>query len=69
MNCYFTYTFIIFIQISQLTNEREEWKGKFLDLRESHQQMKGRLDQLQDYLRDIPTMEETAANLQEISFL
>ncbi|XP_076076468.1 centrosomal protein of 85 kDa-like isoform X1 [Mytilus galloprovincialis] len=56
-------------QISQLTNEREEWKGKFLDLRESHQQMKGRLDQLQDYLRDIPTMEETAANLQELNNL
>ncbi|KAK3106981.1 hypothetical protein FSP39_004402 [Pinctada imbricata] len=56
-------------QFYQLEQEREEWKQKFVEMREDNTQMKGKLDELQNYLSDLPTLEETVNNNKQISFI
>lgn len=46
----------------------EDWKRKYLEMFDNHRQMKEKLDELQSYLSDLPTVEESMKNIQEISF-
>ncbi|KAL3881152.1 hypothetical protein ACJMK2_027610 [Sinanodonta woodiana] len=48
--------------------EAEEWKNKFLEMKQSHQGLKQELDGVERYLSDLPTAEEFSKNAEEISF-
>lgn len=47
----------------------EDWKRKYLEMFDNHRQMKEKLDELQSYLSDLPTVEESMKNIQEISLM
>ncbi|KAK3608405.1 hypothetical protein CHS0354_035405 [Potamilus streckersoni] len=49
--------------------EAEEWKNKFMEMKQSHQGLKQKLDGVERYLADLPTAEEFSKNAEEISFL
>ena len=56
-------------QFYELEREKEEWRRKYVEMFDNHAQMKLKLDELQSYLSELPTVEESLKNVQEISFL
>ncbi|XP_061176521.1 centrosomal protein of 85 kDa-like [Saccostrea echinata] len=56
-------------QFYELDREKEDWKRKYLEMFDNHSQMKEKLDELQSYLSDLPTVEESMKNVQELQSL
>ncbi|XP_056015973.1 centrosomal protein of 85 kDa-like isoform X3 [Ostrea edulis] len=56
-------------QFYELEREMEDWKRKYLEMFDNHRQMKEKLDELQSYLSDLPTVEESMKNIQELQSL
>lgn len=46
--------------------EAEAWKSKFDESRTTHQEMKKKLDSLQNYLNDLPTAEEGRMKMEQV---
>ncbi|XP_033740444.1 centrosomal protein of 85 kDa-like isoform X2 [Pecten maximus] len=53
-------------KIDQLEDEKEEWKMKFLEVKDVHHNLKQKQDELQRYLTSLPTLEEAARQDDEI---
>ncbi|OWF52460.1 centrosomal protein of 85 kDa-like [Mizuhopecten yessoensis] len=53
-------------KIDQLEDEKEEWKMKFLEVKDSHHSLKQKQEELQRYLTGLPTLEEAARQDDEI---
>ena len=60
---------IVYKQIEQLEDEKEEWKEKCLETTDNNHQLTKKLEEVQRYLSDLPTMEEATRMEEEISFI
>ncbi|XP_060069670.1 centrosomal protein of 85 kDa-like [Ylistrum balloti] len=53
-------------KIDQLEDEKEEWKMKFLEVKDAHHGLKQKQEELQRYLTSLPTLEEASRQDEEI---
>lgn len=53
-------------QTNDVSLEADAWKEKFNESRTTHQEMKKKLDSLQTYLNDLPTVEESRLKTEQI---
>ncbi|XP_005104232.1 centrosomal protein of 85 kDa [Aplysia californica] len=56
-------------QLEDKTREAEAWRAKFDESRSNHQDMKKKLDSLQLYLDELPTVEESRVQAQQMMSL
>lgn len=56
-------------QLQAKEQEIEEWGRRFQEMKSSHQQLRLKLDSVERYLADLPTVEESTYNAQEVSFV
>ncbi|XP_069138029.1 centrosomal protein of 85 kDa-like isoform X1 [Argopecten irradians] len=53
-------------KIDQLEDEKEEWKMKFLEVKDAHHNLKQKQNELERYITNLPSLEEAARQEDEI---